>query len=409
MRNKTGLVLLLSVCFFAAQAQELRWDTCKIVTYNVLNFDNTGNDKEQYLREVIDSLRPDVLVVQELIEISGADRFFDSVVHKLDTNYAMGTFINSFDTDNGIYYRKDKFEFISNEVITTELRDINEFKLKHILSNYEIYFYSLHLKASSGGENANQRKREVDSLRKVTDLLPDTANFIVAGDFNIYNSSEAAYVALLDQSNTGYVIDPLDGLLSTTWNSASNAPYHTQSTRIESFGGGSTGGLDDRFDMLLHSQAIEDFGGITLLTGSYHAIGNDGAHFDDAMNDLPNAAVSASLANALYMSSDHIPLEAKYVFEYIADTSGNIDTTLAVYTFEPSFRVFPNPVNQSLHIQSDVLMEAVSIFSADGNLVANYAFNRTSVTIPADALPQGMYIAKIQCKEGFFQRTFVKF
>ena len=409
MMKKTGLILMLWVLGYAAKAQEVRWDTCKFMTYNVLNFDNTGNDKEQYLFEVVDSMHPDILIVQELIELSGAISFFDSVVYKVDTNYAMGTFINSFDTDNGIYYRKDKFAFITNTPITTELRDINEFQLKHIASGEEIYFYSLHLKASSGGTNADQRKREVDSLRKVTDLLPDTTNFLIVGDFNIYDSNEDAYIALLDQDNSGYVLDPLDGLLTTNWNNSSNAPYHTQSTRIESFGGGSTGGLDDRFDMMLHSQAIEDMGGMTMVAGTYHAIGNDGAHFDDAMNDLPNAVVSASLANALYMSSDHIPLVANYVFEYVADTSGNVDTNVAVIEQKvPQFRVYPNPANEFVTIQSDQIISDLAIYAADGKMIFNEAIQSKSATINTNTFPKGIYVAVMQTNAINYRRVFVK-
>ena len=77
MMKKTGLILMLWVLGYAAKAQEVRWDTCKFMTYNVLNFDNTGNDKEQYLFEVVDSMQHDILIVQELIELSGATRFFD--------------------------------------------------------------------------------------------------------------------------------------------------------------------------------------------------------------------------------------------------------------------------------------------------------------------------------------------
>lgn len=405
--RKIVLVLVGFLMCNVGRAQD--FDTCRFMTYNVLNFDNTGNDKEQYLRAVVDSMRPDILVVQELIELSGATRFFDSVVYVLDTNYAMGTFINSFDTDNGIYYRKDKFGFISNTVITTELRDINQFKLVHLLSNEIVYFYSLHLKASSGGTNADQRKREVDSLRKVTDLLPDTANFLVCGDFNIYDSNEDAYIALLDQSNSGYVLDPLDGLLTTTWNNASNAPYHTQSTRIESFGGGSTGGLDDRFDMLLHSQSIEDEGGMTMLAGSYHAIGNDGNHFDHAMNDLPNAAVSATIANALYMSSDHIPLVANYIFEYVKDTTGNIDTTISIVEQKQmQFRLFPNPVNTNLTIQSDGIIDAIQIYAADGKLMFADFTNSKEIQLTTGNLPKGIYVAIMRCGDVNYRRTFVK-
>ncbi len=386
------IIIVLMVLLLSNFVQAQAFDTCRFMSYNVLNFDYSGNGKEQFLKEVIDSIHPDILVVQELIELSGATRFRDSVVLKVDTNYAMGTFINSFDTDNGIYYRKDKFGFISNTVIKTELRDINAFKLQHSLSNEIFYIYSVHLKASSGGTNADQRKREVDSLLKVTNLLPDGTNYMVVGDFNIYDSNEDAYTALIDDSNPGYFIDPLEGLITTTWNSASNAPYHTQSTRIESFGGGSTGGMDDRFDMMLHSQAIEDEGGMFFLAGSLNEIGNDGDHYNEAMNTLPNGVVSATLANALYQSSDHIPLEALYVFEYVpSDTT--IDTNLALNNIvKPEIKIYPNPAGDVLHISSNMPITLLSIYNSEGILVMQNEQSFLSDTLVTTKLPGGIYI-----------------
>jgi len=401
-------ILVVMVCSLNNFVKAQAFDTCLIMSYNVLNFDYSGNGKEQFLKEVIDSIHPDILVVQELIELSGASRFRDSVVLKVDTNYAMGTFINSFDTDNGIYFRKDKFGFISNTVVKTELRDINAFKLQHSLSNEIFYIYSVHLKASSGGTNADQRKREVDSLLKVINLLPEDANYMVVGDFNIYDSNEDAYTALIDDSDVGYFIDPLAGLLTTTWNSASNAPYHTQSTRIESFGGGSTGGMDDRFDMMLHSQAIEDEGGMFYLVGSLNEIGNDGAHYNGAMNTMPNGVVSATLANALYQSSDHIPLEALYVFEYVL-TDTTVDTNLAVISIaKPELKIFPNPVNDLLHISSNKAIELLSIYNSAGILVMQNEQSFLTEAIVTSKLPSGIYSAVVIIDGLSYRKLFVK-
>lgn len=398
-------MLLLLLCNYAG-AQEM--DTCRFMNYNVLNFDNTGNSKEQYLREVIDSMRPDVLIVQELIELSGANRFRDSVILKVDTNYAMGTFINSFDTDNGIYYRKDKFGFISNTVVSTELRDINEFKLVHLLSNEIVYIYSVHLKASSGGTNADQRKREVDSLLNVTQYFADTVNYMVVGDFNIYGSNEDAYLALIDDSNPGYFIDPLEGMLTTTWNNAANAIYHTQSTRLDAFGGGSTGGMDDRFDMMLYSPAIESPGGMYYVPGSVTAVGNDGNHYDDAMNSLPNGVVSASLANALYQSSDHIPLIADYVFTYTpADTTEDTNMQL-IATWEPTINIFPNPVYNILNIIGNAPIQRITIYNNAGILVDEVTINNLNTQIPLTNYPTGVYVARIFIENRPYNKVFIK-
>ena len=85
--------------------------------------------------------------------------------------YSAGAFINGYDTNNGIFYRTSDFQFISNTAIETDLRDINEFKLVHLLTGDTIRIYSCHLKASYGSAYEAQRALEVDSLRKVTNAL----------------------------------------------------------------------------------------------------------------------------------------------------------------------------------------------------------------------------------------------
>ena len=45
--------------------------------------------------------------------------------------------------------------------------------------------YSLHLKASSGNSNAQQRLQEATILRNYLNELPSGSHFIIGGDFNI--------------------------------------------------------------------------------------------------------------------------------------------------------------------------------------------------------------------------------
>ena len=72
--------------------------------------------------------------------------------------------------------------------------------------------------------------------------------------------------------------------------------------------------MDDRFDMILLSQAIFETGGISYVPNSYTAYGNDGLHFNDSINRPPNNAVGQTIANAIHYSSDHIPVFASFEF-----------------------------------------------------------------------------------------------
>lgn len=284
------------------------------MTYNILNYPFTDTtSRNLHFRTIFENIQPDILVVIEMNTIEGVNGFLNNVLNKVSSGYTAGAFINGPDLDRAIYFKNNIFTFISNTPISTPLRDINEFKIKHTATGDTLRIYAVHLKANDTSADSLQRAAEVDSLRKWTNALPPNSNFIVLGDFNIYNSNELAYLKLKNQSLSGYFIDPLN--LPGTWNNSAYASYHTQSTRTRSFGDGATGGLDDRFDMILMSQAIINSGGITFVPGSYSVYGNDGNHYNDSINRPPNNAVGQTVANALHYASDHLPVIASFSFD----------------------------------------------------------------------------------------------
>jgi endonuclease/exonuclease/phosphatase family metal-dependent hydrolase len=286
-----------------------------IMTYNVLNLVLTDTlERNPYFRTIFSNIQPDILVCEEMTSQTGVNGFLVRVLNRVSSGYSAGTFINGFDSDNAIYYKSSVFTFLSNTPIATDLRDINEFRLRNNATNDTIIIYAVHLKADNSSADSLQRAAEVDSLRKRTNALPPNSNFIVVGDFNIYGSGELAFQKLLNQTQPGYFKDPLN-LIGTWNNNGSFAPYHTQSTRVRNFGGGSTGGLDDRFDMILMSQSVINGGGITYIPGTYNEYGNDGNHFNDSINKPPNTDVSQQVANALHYASDHLPVIAAFSFD----------------------------------------------------------------------------------------------
>jgi hypothetical protein len=303
----------------------------KLMCWNLLNYPDASNAsgdttlRNPFYRTVIGYENPDILVTEENTFSSATTWFLNSVMNASSVTYSKGTFVNGPDTDNEIYFKTGAFTFVSNIPIVTDVRDISEFKLVHIASGDTIRIYAVHLKASSGSPNDQQRADEVDSLRKVTNALPAGSNFIVCGDFNIYGDYELAYQKL-KQNNTnddGNFIDPI--YMTGTWHNYSYRSYHTQSTRTTSFGGGATGGLNDRFDMILYSTAISlNASGISYVTGSTTPVGNDGNHYDDDINLMPNTAGPSNVINALYNASDHLPVFAVFSF---SGTSGinNLD------------------------------------------------------------------------------------
>ncbi len=259
----------------------------------------------------MNGLKPDILVVQEMTSSSGMTDFYTNVLNIVAPGlFDFVSFNDGPDTDNGLYFRTDKCEVVGYSYITTSLRDIAEYVVRPIYSSEQIRVYSFHLKASTGSANEQIRLSEATALRTHLNNFPPGTNFILLGDYNIYNSSEPAWQKFIgsEANDNGRAVDPLN--LTGTWNNSAYALYHTQSPRVRSFGGGSNGGMDDRFDIILTSSSLTD----NLIASSYQAYGNDGNHFNDSINRLPNAAVPDSIANALHAASDHIPVTAKFVF-----------------------------------------------------------------------------------------------
>lgn len=310
--KKTLLLLLLPVMAMAQQTREF-----SLVTYNSLRYSPSNIDaRHPHFRRIMNDLQPDLLVMQELSGFNSADLFLDSVLNRDSSTYALANFIDGNDMDVALFYKSQKFSSLQANTYPTSLRDIFEFQLLPAGGDDTLYIFGLHLKASSGSSNQARRASEVAVLRSVTNQLADSTDFIVCGDFNIYGSSEAAYQDLLKNTpgNQGHFVDKIS--MSGTWNNASYAQYHTQSPRTTQFNGGAHGGMDDRFDMILISEALEHPGDIDFIAGSMKVYGNDGQHYNKSIIDAPiNSEVSPAIANALHQASDHLPVIARFRYE----------------------------------------------------------------------------------------------
>ena len=304
----------------------LNASTSRILTYNLLNYQDENNREDDYVM-ILDLVEPDLIIAQEIIGQTGYAHFQSDVLDVLEPNvWSSAPFTNqSAQQDIALYYKSDIFTFIGTSVVYTAqssgTRDVIEWVMHHNLSGIEFNVYGVHLKASSGSSNANQRLQEATILRNhLNNLAPNF--FIVGGDFNIYSnnsSSEPAFDMLTSSSddNDGQMFDPINRI--GHWhNNSSYSDVHTQSPRTSSFGGGANGGMDDRFDWLFVSQSILDQDSpMQYVEGTYWAVGNDGNHFNDAINDGNNNSVSEEIADALHDASDHLPVYMDVWFDDI--------------------------------------------------------------------------------------------
>lgn len=404
---KKIITLVLSALFIYILAiPAFSQDTCKIMTYNLLNYSGQVA-KEINFRKSMKYADPDILVIEELISETAMNRFVTEVLNYYTPGvYAAGTYINSFDTDNAVFYKQSKFNFISNIAIHTDLRDINMFTLVHIQSHDTIRLFAVHLKASSGSSNEQQRLVEVNFMRAVTNAFPLGTEFMVMGDFNIYNADEPAYIRMLqmEPGNEGHFIDP--NTLPGVWNQAAYSQYHSQSTRTRSLGdGGATGGMDDRFDFILNSKALTEEGRVKYIPGTMKPFGNDGDHYNDSINKRPNTSVPDSVADALSYGSDHLPVSALYKFETHPNAISNSGTnTPASFTL---YQNYPNPFNPSTTITYQLKFSSfinIKIFDARGSEIKSLINQKQSpgnymIKWDASGFPSGNYFYKLTAGE----------
>jgi len=288
------------------------YDTLRVMTYNILNYPgNNSASRNPEFRKILHAIDPDVLIVQEMQSSSGVNEFLNQVLNSGQPGtYSSALFLDGPDTDNAFYYKSSRVSFQGQVTLSTALRDINGYIVRPAgvtADSLDFRIYSAHLKASQGFED--DRAAEVNIVRNHLNAL-GPGHYIFGGDFNLYTSNESAFdIATQNQAdNDGRLYDVL-GQSGTWHNSASFASIHTQSPRLTDIGdGGSSGGMDDRFDFLLPTYPFQTLPSWQAIPGSYIEYGNDGNHFGQSINNGTNSAVPDSIADALHVSSDHLPV-----------------------------------------------------------------------------------------------------
>ena len=329
MKNVFRKYLLLPfVLLILTSELSAQYDTLRVMTYNTLDFPMSSAGREVYFKTVTQYLNADVILVNELSNATGANLLLNDALNEDGITYwERANFVYGSNLNNMIFYNSDKLELYSQYEISTNVRDINEYVLYYksddlATTNDTIffYFYVAHLKASVDYED--DRLAEVNQFLARLNGISNAENVFFCGDMNIYTSSEPAYQVIINNNPYGFN-DPLP---AGSWhNNSSYSSIHTQSTRTASFGGGSTGGMDDRFDFILFTDDVNSGSNkVTYIPGTCEAFGNDGNHYNDALIDAPvNPNIPASVTNALYYMSDHLPVFADFRVE------ANVDTTIS--------------------------------------------------------------------------------
>jgi len=307
-----GFAALLAL---AAPAHALR-----LIDWNILNYPGTtGPTRDPSYRTVLSLVSPDVLVTEETTSQAGVTEFLGSLNTMEPGQWAAATFVDGNDTDSGLFYKPGKLQFLGQWAFypnpASLLRYVHVYRLKPVgysSDAAEFRIYSVHLKASMGFET--QRLAECTGLRDSMNAMPPGTHAFIAGDFNFYTGLEPGMQKVIENqvNNIGQVYDPL-GLQNQPWqDNTAMQPAWTQSPcktgDVGCAPGASTGGLDDRFDLILPTNPWKDGVGLELVPGTYISVGNDGAHHNNSIQDPPTIPEGAAYATALHSVSDHLPV-----------------------------------------------------------------------------------------------------
>jgi len=383
----------------------------KLMFYNLLNFPLETNvpNRIDYLEQTLNTYKPDIFMVCELNNVYGGNAILQVLQDRISEDYRSAVFTsntsddeigNQNDLQNLIFYDNSKFILESQHIVQTLYRDFNHYKLKLNSVNQNsnpVYLNAIvcHLKASSGSYNENLRLQMVQDLTQYLSTFPSDSYVMLAGDFNVYSASEPAFQELIDPNNNIVFVDPVDRMGS--WHT--NVDYvdvFTQSTRTQSGLGGSTGGLDDRFDFILTSTNMLSNQDLYYVPNSYQAFGNNSNPncFNNEILDTACAGTSFSLEvrEALYYFSDHLPV--------VMELETN-ETLLSIPTYQTeNFQIMgTNMVDTTLEIQihnQSLSTNKLYIFNTLGQVVKSIPLGTSNrLSIDVSGLKNGIYYIRM--------------
>lgn len=405
-----GFFTLLLFTFSTVSAQE----TVKVMFYNLLNYplEDAVPNRINDLAYILNDYKPDLFLVCELNNISGAIDVFNTTKSAIHSNFEMATYVSNTSDDtfgdqndlqNLLYYDSTKFTIQEEIIVPTYLRDFNVYRLQlntvdQVTNPLELFVIVCHLKASSGTTNAQKRYEMVLDLEAYLDSLPSDTNVLLAGDFNVYTSSESAFETLLSENNNITFLDPPNRVGS--WhNNSSYVDVFSQSTRTQTGMGGTTGGFDDRFDFILTSENMMNTANITYVPNSYQVYGNNGlvSCWNKSINssdcETTGSQFSYTLRNHLHNFSDHLPvtlsLETDATFLSVED----FNISSSIISLETTI------INHSLIINVNTTTlqnERLNIYNSLGQNVKTFPLNADSKQyFNVSDLDSGLYFLSV--------------
>lgn len=400
-------------------------DTLTVMQYNLLYYGNTAicdeyvnntQQKDECIRTILDYVKPDILTVCEFGATQALQNNF--LRHNLNINgsnyWKTDNIINHANSYiiNHIFYDSRKLGLKKHVALRTSPRDTDVYELflktPNLSAGDTILLICIVAHTRAGEEWESSRRAQMQVAMDYINVHYPADNVLIMGDFNMYGASESGYRLLTQTYSNPDIcfVDPLANLGGVgEWNNNfTYAPFHTQSTHSSSSSCFSSGGLDDRFDFILMADEIKfSYNHMRYVNNSYRAVGNDGRHFNQSVDQGYNSAVPAVVAEALFDASDHLPVTMKIA----VDVHLGVEDTEAQSLYAT---VAPNPAldKATVHffnpLQGQVQFE---LYSLQGQLVqresGNFGEGSQQFELMLQDFTEGFYLLRIKHEGGFCQ------
>jgi len=300
LRKIGGFLLLTGVALHLTEAAQIPMVTETNINLRVMAANLTSGNNQLYEApgvRILQGLKPDIVAIQE----------FNYGSQPSSTAQIRGFVDMAFGT-NFHYYRETNATYtIPNGVISHypfsasgEWEDsdtgVNDRGFAWVRIDLpgtnDLYVVSVHLKASSGSDNAARRAAQATEIKAlISTNFPTNAWIIVAGDFNLYSETEAAIVTLKTFQSDSPVPADLNGDADTNR------------------------GRNERYDRVLPSFSLTN--ALTPVVLPSHT--------------FPNGLV--------FVSTNYVPLSDVAPVQYADSTASNMQHMGVVKDFRISFSV----------------------------------------------------------------------
>lgn len=425
MNKKKLLIRTIStLCLFFTITSSLfaQDDTIRIMQYNLFRYGETNKEpsvKNPLLINIVNHIQPDIIGVNELsavadyaqnvqngaLNVNGVTKWRRASLSKAGADKSL---------TNTIFYDVNKFKLLKQDTVSTVQREITAYNFMYNDSNIsktiDTVFFTvivLHFKAGNTSSDAATRSNEATQIVNYINSFSAAKNIMVMGDYNVYSNTEGGFANLvLNTTAINRLTDPINRIGAWNNNSAF-ADVHTQSTHSTQTGGFSSGGMDDRFDIMLCTKSLlQDSLKMYYLPGTYKAIGNDGQHFNLAINEPPlNTSVPSTVLGALYNMSDHLPIVADFVIKPMKPLPQGIEGIKKKRTTEIQIE---NPVkgNLNIHVSAFYLNKNLKfeLYNLNAQKIESFEirFNDNDQKYEwKNSSLQGMYILNIIDEDGY--------